>query len=135
MHVSHNAQYSYTIFMICKEYVKICRRLHNMGIFSSSGIYISLQVAADEVEHWITSNKMALNYDKTKELGICLKKSTPVLLTIDGRPIQQVNNTCLLGVTLSEDLKKSQKHRNIYISSSFSKELALTLTISSTYTL
>ena len=50
---------------------------------------------------------MALNYDKTKELRLCFKKSTPdiALLTIDGRPIQQVNSTRLLGVTLSEDLK------------------------------
>ena len=50
---------------------------------------------------------MALYYDKTKELRICFKKSTPdiALLTIDGRPIQQVNSTRLLGVTLSEDLK------------------------------
>ena len=47
---------------------------------------------------------MALNYDKTKELRICFKKSNPdiALLTIDGRPIQQVNSTRLLGVTLSE---------------------------------
>ena len=50
---------------------------------------------------------MALNYDKTKELRICFKKSAPdiALLTIDGRPIQHVNSTRLLGVTLSEDLK------------------------------
>ncbi|KAI0231224.1 Splicing factor U2AF 26 kDa subunit [Lamellibrachia satsuma] len=59
----------------------------------------SLQVAADEVGQWTASNKMALNYDKTKELRICFKKSTPdiALLTIDGRPIQQVNSTRLLG--------------------------------------
>ena len=74
---------------------------------SSSGMDSSLQVAADEVGLWTASNKMALNYDKTKELRICFKKSTPdiALLTIDGRPIQQVNSTRLLGVTLSEDLK------------------------------
>ena len=74
---------------------------------SSSGMDSSLQVAADEVGQWTASNKMALNYDKTKELRICFKKSTPdiALLTIDGRPIQQVNSTRLLGVTLSEDLK------------------------------
>ena len=74
---------------------------------SSSGIDSSLQLTADEVGQWTASNKMALNYDKTKELRICFKKSTPdiALLTIDGRPIQQVNSTRLLGVTLSEDLK------------------------------
>ena len=71
---------------------------------SSSGMDSSLQVAADEVGQWTASNKMALNYDKTKELRICFKKSTLdiALLTIDGRPIQQVNSTRLLGVTLSE---------------------------------
>ena len=74
---------------------------------SSSGMDSSVQVAADEVEQWTATNKMALNYDQTKELWICFKKSTPdiALLTIDGRPIQQVNSTCLLGVTLSEDMK------------------------------
>ena len=74
---------------------------------SSSGMDSSLQVAADEVGQWTASNKMTLNYDKTKELRICFKKSTPdiALLTIDGRPIQHINSTRLLGVTLSEDLK------------------------------
>ena len=86
---------------------------------------------------------MALNYDKTKELRICFKKSTAdiALLIIDGRPIQQVKSTRLLGVTLFDDLKwqshideittKASQHLyfNIYISSSFSKEPALTLTI------
>ena len=50
---------------------------------------------------------MALNYDKTKELRKCFKKSNPdtALLTIEGRPIQQVKSTRLLGVTLSEDLR------------------------------
>ena len=74
---------------------------------SSSGIDSLLQVAADEVGQWTASNKMALNYNKSKELRMCFKKSTPdiALLTIDGRPIQQVNSTRLLGVTLSEDLK------------------------------
>ena len=74
---------------------------------SSSGMDSSLQVTAHEVGQWTASNKMALNYDKTKELRICFKKSTPdiALLTIDGRPIQQVKSTPLLGVTLSEDLK------------------------------
>ena len=42
---------------------------------SSSGIDSSLQVAADEVEQWTASNKMALTYDKTKELRICFNKS------------------------------------------------------------
>ena len=57
---------------------------------SSSGIDSSLHAAADEVEQWTTDNKMALNYDKTKELRICFKKSPDIaLLTIDGRPIQQ----------------------------------------------
>ena len=47
---------------------------------------------------------LALNYYKTKELRICFKKSALdiALLTIDGRPIQQVNSTRLLGVALSE---------------------------------
>ena len=68
---------------------------------SSSGIVSSLQVAADEVGPLTASNKMALNYDKTKERRICFKKSTPdiALLTIDGRPIQQVKSTRLLSVT------------------------------------
>ena len=69
---------------------------------SSSGIDSSLQIATDQVGQWTVSYNMALNYDKTKELRICFKKSTPdiALLTIDGRPIQQVNSTRPLGLTL-----------------------------------
>ena len=81
----------------------------------SSGIDSSLQVAADEVGQWTASKKMALNYDKSKELRICFKKSNPdiALLTIDGRPIQQVNSTLLLGVTLSEVVEITHR-RNHY---------------------
>ena len=49
-----------------------------------------------------------------------------------------MNNTCLLGVTLSEVVithRRNHYKSIVYISSSFSKEQALTLTISSTYTL
>ena len=82
---------------------------------SSSGMDSSLQVAADEVGQWTVSNKMALNYDKTKELRICLNKSPDIALpTIDGRPIQQVNSTRVLGVTLSEVLKWQSHRRNHY---------------------
>ena len=86
------------------EHIKYVDGFTILEASSSSRIDSSLQIAADEVRQWTASNKMALNYDKTKELRICFKKSTPdiALLTIDGRTIQQVNSTRLLGVTLSE---------------------------------
>ena len=97
---------SYTsVFVSTIAYSKTFLR---MSPSSSSSQYLEChQVAADKVGQWTASNKMVLNYDKMKELRICFKKSTPdiALLTIDGRPIQQVNSTRLLGVTLSEDLK------------------------------
>ena len=50
---------------------------------------------------------MALNYDKTKELRICFKRSQLDIppLTINNRPTEQVKSTRLLGVTLTADLK------------------------------
>ena len=37
----------------------------------------SLQTAANEVAQWTTTNNMALNYDKAKQMRICFKKETP----------------------------------------------------------
>ena len=67
----------------------------------------SLQIAATEVAQWTATNKMALNYDKTKELCICFKRSPLDIppLTTNDRPIEQVKSTRLLGVTLTADLK------------------------------
>jgi len=44
------------------------------GSRSPSGVDSSLQIATDEVAQWTTTNKMALNYDKTKEMHIWFKK-------------------------------------------------------------
>ena len=63
----------------------------------------SLETAADEVAHWTTTNNMALNYDKTKQMRICFKKETPDI-TINDIQIEQVHSTRLLGVTISQDI-------------------------------
>ena len=102
MQVSHKAQYLDGFLHHINDLQTVCEHIKYVDdctiweASSSSGMDSSLQVAADEVGQWTASNKMALNYNKTKELRICLKKSTP---DIDCRPIQQVNST------LSEDLK------------------------------
>ena len=72
-----------------------------------SWVNSSLQTAADEVAQWTTTNNMALNYDKTKEMRICLKKETSYIppITINDIQIEQVHSTRLLGVTISQDLK------------------------------
>ena len=44
--------------------------------FSPSCPGSSLQTAADEVAQWTTTNKMVLNYDKTTEMCICVKKNS-----------------------------------------------------------
>ena len=77
------------------------------GKCSPCGHNSSLQKAATEVAQWTTNNKMALNYDKTKELRICFKRSPLDIppLTINDRPIKQVKSTRLLGVKLTADLK------------------------------
>ena len=65
----------------------------------------SLQTAADEVAQWITTNKMALNYDKTKEMGMLQEKTQDIQpITINDTQVEQVNCTRLLGVTISHDL-------------------------------
>ena len=55
---------------------------------------------------WTTTNNVALNYDKTKEMCIYFKKETPDIppITINDIQIEQVHSTRLLGVTISQDL-------------------------------
>ena len=55
----------------------------------------SLQTAADEVVQCTTTNNMALNYDKTKEMRICFKKETSDIppITINDIQIEQVHST------------------------------------------
>ena len=79
---------------------------HSCGPCSKSCVNSSLQTAADEVAQWTTTNNMALNYDKTKEMRICLKKETPYIppITINDIQIEQVHSTPLLGVTISQGL-------------------------------
>ena len=48
----------------------------------------SLQTPAYEVAQWTTTNNMALNYDKTKEMRICFKKETPDIPPITINDIQ-----------------------------------------------
>ena len=48
----------------------------------------SLQTVAEEVAQWTTTNKMALSYDKTKEMRICFKNQPPV--AINDRQIEQI---------------------------------------------
>ena len=65
----------------------------------------SLQTAATEVAQWTTTNKMALNYKIRR--SICFKRSPLHIpqLTINDKPIEQVNSTRLLGDALTADLK------------------------------
>ncbi|KAI0220548.1 hypothetical protein LSAT2_027945 [Lamellibrachia satsuma] len=85
------------------EYVDDCTIWENC---SPCGHNSSLQTAATEVAQWTATNKMAFNYDKTKELRICFKRSPLDIppLTINDRPIEHVTSTQLLGVTLTADL-------------------------------
>ena len=54
--------------------------------------------------HFTTTNNMALNYNKTKQMRICFTKDTPDILsvTINDIQIEQVHSTRLLGVTISQ---------------------------------
>ena len=63
--------------------------------FSLSCADSSFQTPADDVVQWNTTNKMSLNYNKTKEMGICFKKTTPDIppVSINERQIEQVNCT------------------------------------------
>ena len=83
--------------------------VHDCTIWESGAhlcVNSSLQTAADEVAQWTTTNNMALNYDKTKQIRICFKKETPDIppTTINHIQIEQDHSTRLLGVTISQDL-------------------------------
>ena len=86
----------------------------------------SLQTVADKVAQWTTTNNMALNYDKTKQMRICFKKETPDIppITINDIQIEQVHSTELLDVTISRGNSIStisqQKLHNDYTSSFYS---------------
>ena len=85
------------------RYVDDCRIWES---YAPSFVEISLQTAADEVVQWTTTNNMALNNDKIKEMRICFKKETPHIppITINNIQIEKVRSTRLLGVTISQDL-------------------------------
>ena len=88
------------------DHVKYVDNCTNWESCAPSCVNSSLQIAPDEVAQWITTNNMALNYDKTIEMRICFKKETPDIppITINDIQIEQVHSTRLLGVTISQDL-------------------------------
>ena len=64
------------------------------------------QVAVDQVIDWSEKNLFQLNGDKTKELTITLSHNSSKFprALIDGLPIESVERTKLLGVTINSSL-------------------------------
>ena len=71
-----------------------------------SGHDSKIQQAAEEAVKWSNDNNMQLNFDKTQEMMVYFGRKphniTPV--TMEGRAIQRVSVSKLLGVMLSDDL-------------------------------
>ena len=65
------------------------------------------QSAVSQVEDWSRENNMQLNADKCKVMVIDFKRNKHDFspLTVDGKPLETVDNAKILGVTLSNDLK------------------------------
>ena len=76
-------------------------------VTSHSSASSDLQTHLDSINQWIVNNNMRINAKKTKELNICFAKSPPVLqpLTIDNVPLDCVQSTKLLGISIQSNLK------------------------------
>ena len=76
-------------------------------VTSHSSASSDLQTHLDSINQWIVKNNMRINAKKTKELNICFAKYPPVLqpLTIDNVPLDCVQSTKLLGISIQSNLK------------------------------
>lgn len=65
------------------------------------------QEIADKVAEWSTQNRGKLDSDKCKELRISFAKDEPqfVCIILDGKELERVTSTKLLGLTISSNLK------------------------------
>jgi hypothetical protein len=65
-----------------------------------------LQQTANKIIEWSKSNHLYINTSKTKELTIAFGKKQELLhLIMDGKEIERVSETKLLGVIISDNLK------------------------------
>jgi hypothetical protein len=69
----------------------------------------NIQMAADNVTEWCATNNMKLNVDKTKEMLIYFGKTPPSItpINIDGKQIEKVRTSRLLGLTINDRLNWS----------------------------
>ena len=76
-------------------------------VTSHSSASSDLQTHLDSINQWIVNNNMLINAKKTKELNICFTKFPPILqpLTIDNVPVDCVQSTKLLGISIQSNLK------------------------------
>ena len=86
------------------KYVDDCTVFEVTSHSSSSS---DLQTHLDFINQWIVDNNMRINAKKTKELNICFAKFPPILrpLTIDNVPLDCVQSTKLLGISIQSNLK------------------------------
>ncbi|XP_068757749.1 uncharacterized protein [Montipora capricornis] len=69
----------------------------------------SLQEAVNHISSWSHSNLFQLNPTKCKELVVCFKKTPPSYgpIKIYGEKFERVSSAKVLGVTISNDLKRN----------------------------
>ena len=86
------------------KYVDDCTVFEETSHSSASS---DLQTHLDSINQWIVNNNMRINAKKTKELNICFSKSPPILqpLTINNVPLDCVQSTKLLGISIQSNLK------------------------------
>ena len=86
------------------KYVDDCTVFEVTSHLSASS---DLQTHLDSINQWIVNNNMRINAKKTKELNICFAKYPPILqpLTIDNVPLDCVQSTKLLEISIQSNLK------------------------------
>ncbi len=80
------------------------------------GLTSQLQQAADHALQWSENNLMLVNSDKTKELLVdfARKPSSIPGITMQGKTIERVHSTKLLGVTITSDLTWGEHVDNVH---------------------
>ena len=86
-------------------------------IFSADGLgelQVMINRELNKVDQWMASNKLTLNYSKTKFMLVHRKNKQPLLnLYVRDHKIEQVKTIEYLGIKIDEKLNWSEQIKNV----------------------